>query len=187
MLRRLIAAGCLVAASTTTAFASAQAGDYTGQVQSTLAANELLVQQIRAAMPSSDLDVMSQQAAVTQGVGEELEQELSQALASAPDDASRSRIEGILTHTQAAVASLKQAQVETTLDAIHGRLDQARGEALEGLDELQPLVGGLARPAELPTAGSLGGPELDALPVLGVFLVLVGLVLRRGAPSRWTD
>jgi hypothetical protein len=89
----------------------------------------------------------------------------------------------VLTHTQAAVASVHLAQLETTADAARGRLDQARGEAQEGLDELRPFVLGLATPVAmpqaLPTAGSLYGPEIASLPLIGMMLIVVGAVLRR--------
>jgi hypothetical protein len=80
-------------------------------------------------------------------VAEELQQQLSAAISLSPDDASRSRLEGVLTHTQAVLDSLRMAQVENNLDSARGRLDQARGEAQEGLGELQPFVVGLPVPS----------------------------------------
>ena len=164
--------------------ASAQGADFSGQIQPTLAANELFLGQIRQALPSTDMDAVAQQTATTLDIGQQLAQQLEQALALAPDDAARSRVEGVLTHTQAAMASLEQAQLETSASAARGRLDQARGEAQEGLDELRPLVLGLAMPAELPSAGSLYGPEVATLPLIGVLLMVVGAVLRRSAARR---
>ena len=170
------------------AAASAQSASFTGQIQPTLAANELFLSNIRQALPSSDMDALAQQTAATLDIGEQLAQQLDQAIVLAPDDAARSRVEGVLTHTQAAVASLQLAQLETSTDAARGRLDQARGEAQEGLDELRPFVLGLATPVAmpqaLPTAGSLYGPEIATLPLIGIMLIVVGAVLRRGAALR---
>jgi len=170
------------------AAASAQSTSFTGQIQPTLAANELFLSNIRQALPSSDMDALAQQTATTLDIGQQLAQQLDQAIVLAPDDAARSRVEGVLTHTQAAVASLQLAQLETSADAARGRLDQARGEAQEGLDELRPFVLGLATPIAmpqaLPTAGSLYGPEVASLPLLGIMLIVVGAVLRRDAAGR---
>jgi hypothetical protein len=163
---------------------SAQVPDFDSQIQPTLTANELLVRQIVEAMPAVDMATLSQGSELSLNLGEQLQQQLNQALTLAPDDATRSRIEGVLTHTQAATASLQQAQVETTLDAARGRLDQARGEAQEGLDELRPFVVALPRPAELPVAGSLG-PPVATLPVIGVVLMVIGLALRITSRHVW--
>ena len=184
MFRSLILAGCsalLIATS-----ASAQTASFPERVQPTLPTNEHLVQQIRIASPSSDLAVLDDQTAAARATGEELEQELALAIAGAPDDPSRSRLEGVLTHTQAALAALRQTSQETSLDAGRGRLSEALGEAQEGIDELRPFVEGLhpvlaASPALLPEAGSLTGPELALVPALGAILLVTGLVLRRGS------
>jgi len=182
MLRPLTAAACLLVAIAATA--SAQSPDFASQIQPTLSANELLVREIRDAMPGDDLAAMSQHTLRLVGAGEQLAQQLSQALASAPDDAARSRVDGVLTHTQAAVESLRLTSQEGTLDAARSRLEQARGEAQEGLDELRPFVSSITRPAELPAAGSLYGPEIAALPFVGMVLMVIGLGLRHGARRR---
>jgi hypothetical protein len=183
MLRSVIAACCLLLAGATTA--SAQGVDFTGQMQPSLATNEQLVRQIRGATSSSsDLEAVFQLTELPLGTGQQLEQQLSQALATAPDDAARSRVEGVLTHTQAALESLRLVGQEQTLDAARGRLEQARGEAQEGLDELRPFVLAVALPVELPAAGSVYVPEIAALPFIGVVLVIVGVVLRVAARAR---
>jgi hypothetical protein len=142
MLRLSLTVGCLLAAlvSTTSAQAQVVAPDFANQIQPTLPANELLVGQISEALPTNDLNVLSEQTALTLGVGEELQQELNLALSMAPDDAARSRLEGVLTHTSATLDSLRQVPLEATLDSARGRLEQARGEAQEALDELRPFV-----------------------------------------------
>lgn len=182
MLRPVTAAAWMLVAIATTA--SAQSPDFASQIQPTVSANDLLVREIRDTMPGDDLAAMSQQTVLLVDAGEQLAQQLSQALVSAPDDAARSRVDGVLTHTQAAVESLRLTSQEVTLDAARGRLEQARGEAQEGLDELRPFVSSIPRPAELPVAGSLYGPEIVALPFLGIVLMVVGLGLRLGAHRR---
>jgi hypothetical protein len=142
MLRVSLAVGCLIAALVSAATAQAQvvSPDFVTQLQPTLPANEQLVGQIRDALPSDNLDLLSQQTVLTVGLGELLQQQLSLALAMASDDAARSRVQGVLAHTSATLDSLRQVQTEATIDSARGRLEQARGEAQEGLDELQPFV-----------------------------------------------
>src|SRR5437764_3426288 len=41
-----------------------------------------------------------------------------------------------------------------------------------------------AMPQALPTAGSLYGPEVASLPLIGIMLIVVGAVLRRDAAGR---
>jgi hypothetical protein len=145
MLRFFLGIGCLAAVMVVapTASAQAQSPDFGDQVQPTLPANELLVGQIHDALPSANLDQMTGQTMDTVGLGQDLEQRLGKAMALAPDDASRSRLEGVRTHTVAALDALRLVQLEPTLDAARSRLEQARGEAQEGLDELRPFVLGL--------------------------------------------
>jgi hypothetical protein len=149
-----------------------------------VATNEQLIRQILEALPSTDLGVLSQQTGVILDLGQQLEQQLSAALATAPDDVARSRVEGVLTHTEAAVESLRLAGQETTLDATRGRLEQARGEAQESLSELQPFVVSVPQPVALPAAGSVYNPEIAALPFLGALLIVAGFALRVGARVR---
>jgi hypothetical protein len=140
--RTSLLVGCLVVAPFSASAAHAQevTPDFATQMQTTLPSNEQLVGQIGAALPADDLIVISDEAGLTTGVGEDLVDQLTFALALAPDDASRSRIEGVLTHTQAALASLRLAQAGTTLDSARASLDAARGEAEEALSELRPFV-----------------------------------------------
>jgi hypothetical protein len=137
--------------SATTAQAQVANSDFPGQLQPTLPANEDLVAQIAQALPGTDLNAVTDQAESALSVGTDLEQQLSQLLAIAPDDPARSRVDGVLTHVTASVDSLRLAQTETSLDSARARLDQARGEAQEALSELQPFVVGI--PATVPTIG----------------------------------
>lgn len=145
LLRLPLAAACLAVAlaSPSTIHAQQVSPGFAGQVQTTLPSNEQLVGQIQDVLPSTDLNVISTQAGVTASIGQDLVQQLNAALNTAPDDASRSRIMGVLTHVQAALDSLRMAQNETSLDAARGRVNQALGEAQESLSELRPFVLGL--------------------------------------------
>jgi hypothetical protein len=125
------------------AYAQGTSPDFPSQVQTTLPSNEQLLGMIQDTLPVNDIQAVSDQTSVSVSTGQDLVQQLNSALNLAPDDASRSRIEGVLSHVQAAVASLQMAQAETSLDAAHSRLNQARGEAQESLDELAPFVLGL--------------------------------------------
>jgi hypothetical protein len=129
-----------VLAGAPASLAAAQAGDFVAEIQPTLPANEQLLGQISDAIPSSDLDSVVAQTGLTLGVGEDLQNQLDTALALAPDDAARSRLEGVIAHTQAALDSLHMVKAADNLVVARGRLDQARGEAQEGLDELRPFV-----------------------------------------------
>jgi hypothetical protein len=198
--RSLVVATSLALVAATAAAQLASFGDI---VQPTLPANEQLVTQIGAAMPAGDLGTLVSAADVSLTTGGTLQQQLESALAAAPDDAARSRIQGVLNHTQAALQSLRQVRDETSLDAARGRLDQARGEAVEGLSELRPFVLSMttaaaaapatvaaaapaavtaAAPVALPAAGYVSVLDLATLPVLGLSFMLLGLLLRRAAP-----
>ena len=153
MLRVSVVAACLVAGLMATTSVQAQeiGTDFPGQLQPTLPANEELVSQIGQALPATDLSTLSDQAGTALSVGTDLEQQLSDLLPIAPDDAARSRISGVLTHIQASVGSLQLAQMETSVDSARARFDQARGEAQEALSELQPFV--VSLPSVTPIAG----------------------------------
>lgn len=119
--------------------------EFTGQLQTTLPSNEQLVGQIQDSMPATDLTSISDQTAISVATGENLLEHLSAASSLAPDDATRSRIEGVVTHTQAALDSLHMVESDSSVDSARGRLDQARAEAQEGLDELRPFVLGFVQ------------------------------------------
>jgi hypothetical protein len=114
--------------------------DFASQVKPTLPSNQQLVGQIQDTLPTTNLSAISDQAGMSASTGQDLIDSLNSALQLAPDDASRARLQAVLTHTQAAMASLHMVQSETSVDAARGRLDAALGEAQEGLDELQPFV-----------------------------------------------
>jgi hypothetical protein len=147
MSRSLLAVGGLLLAlgATTPTYAQTVVSpDFANQVQTTLPSNEQLVGQLQDALGAADdLSVTSGGAEHFASIGEALNAELERAMIAAPDDAARSRIEGVLTHTRAAVASLRMAKTDTPGDAVRGRLLEAQGEAREALDELRPYILGL--------------------------------------------
>lgn len=146
MIRVLFIVICFLLASARAGVIHAQVGDFVGELQPTLPANELLLDQIRTALPATEIDALTLNTDVLLSTAQDLQLQLNQALTLAPDDAARSRVEGVLGHTQAAVDALHLAQAEDNLDSARGRLDQARGEAQESLDELRPFVQGLTPP-----------------------------------------
>jgi hypothetical protein len=154
MLRLTLVVGCLVASllSATATHAQVISPDFSDQLQPTLPANQDLLDQILQLLPATDLAAITDQSGSTLSAATDLEQQLNQLLANAPDDPARSRLEGVLTHVQASVAALNLVQTETSLDSARARLDQARGEANEALSELQPFVMSIP-PAEVPTTG----------------------------------
>jgi hypothetical protein len=142
MLRFFLSISCLTAAFIIAPPAHAQqvSPDFAGNVGPTLPTNELLLGQIHDALPMSDQDETAAQTLEALATGQDLEQQLTLALALAPDDATRSRLDAVRTHTTAALDALRLVELEPTLDAARSRLQQAWGEAHEGLDELRPFV-----------------------------------------------
>jgi hypothetical protein len=165
MCRLLTAVAWLILiAATSLTTASADEADFGSAVNGTVRLNEQVLQHIDQALASGDLDALKHGALSALPSANQLEWQLSEARSLAPDDSGRSRIEGILTHTQAAIEALGLTSSETGFDAARGRLNQARGEINEGLDELRPFAMTLPTapvplPAVLPQAGSIGGPE----------------------------
>lgn len=145
---RVTFAGSLLALSVIAApsvHAQQVSPEFTGQLQTTLPSNEQLVGEIQDTLPAGDLMSISDQTATSVATGEGLLDQLSAASSLAPDDTTRSRIEGVITHTQAALDSLQLVESEGSLESARGRLDQARGEAQEGLNELRPFVLGFVQ------------------------------------------
>ena len=141
---------CLTVASfAAPAHAQQMSPDFNRQVQTTLPSNEQLLGQIQDALPTEDLSTVVDQTNGSVSTAQDLVDQLQSALSLAPDDITRSRIEGVLSHTHAALDSLEAAQSESSLDSARGRLDQARGEAQEALSELRPFVLGLVATGDI--------------------------------------
>jgi hypothetical protein len=152
---------------------TAQAQDFDSLVNQAVAANRQLVDHISAATQAADLATLH--ADITLGVGSAKAAQalLQQALAVAPNDAARSRAQGVLTHITASLDSATQASRATTLDVARSQVDAARGEAVEALNELVPFA---APPATLPVTG---GPPVGLLAGVGLVALTLGLGLRR--------
>lgn len=169
---------------------TALAQDFGSLVASATAANQQFVQQTRFALEAQDLATLQARAATAVATGEQARSLLSEALSLAPDDASRSRVEGVLTHITAAVEAGRAALQATNFGAARGFVDAMRGEAEEALAELPPLAprAGPSAPApvELPLAGErpfgAGFGDLTAIPLAlaGLVAALAGLRLRKG-------
>src|SRR5262245_42434753 len=105
MFRLSLVLGCVLALLTSISTTPAQtiSPEFGGQIQTTLPSNEELLGQIQETLPNTDVNSVSDQTGLTIGVAQDLVQQLNRALIVAPDDASRSRIEGVLNHVQAAL------------------------------------------------------------------------------------
>ncbi|MBI2939056.1 MAG: hypothetical protein HYY04_01355 [Chloroflexi bacterium] len=173
------------------------AQDFGSLVTQATAANQRWVEQINQALGARDLATLQARAATAVATGEQVESLLRAALPLAPDDAARSRVQGVLTHVVDALRAGRLALEVTEFDAARGHVQAMRGEALEALTELAPFavvvkpapvapVAAAPRvvavaPAALPRAGGLpAGP----LALGGLLLTLLGLTLRRH-PAHW--
>ena len=179
--RILVATLSVALAALAAPSAAAQSQDFGGLVRSALFGNEQLVMQIRAAQAPGDLDTLKARAGPALTTAEQVERWLTDALPMAPDDGSRSRVEGVLRHIRDATTALRQATQESTFDAAWARLDQGRGEAVEALSELRPFAEALPppQPSQLPRGGGLDSVVLATVAALGVALGLGGLGLRQ--------
>jgi hypothetical protein len=177
---RLLTAALALAVALWTAPAAAQTQDFNSLARAGLAGNQQLVQQIRTALTQSDLTVLKQQTSAALATAQQVDTLLSQARPLAPDDGSRSRIEGLQQHIRASINALTAALQETTVDATRARLDQARGEAEEALSEFVTFVNTLPLPlpVTLPSTGGLGDVALGVAAALGLILVAAGRALR---------
>jgi hypothetical protein len=185
MIRTLAIATALAAALLSPGPALSAGPDFPTLVRSALAGNQQLVGQVRPALPTGDLGALKTQSGSALGTAEQVQSLLSQALVLAPDDASRSRVEGLVRHINGAVDPLRMAAQEPSVDGTLGRLNQARGEAEEALSEFVTFANQLPapQPEALPKTGGLGGLELAVVSALGLALSLGGRALRGAAFS----
>lgn len=157
--------------------AGAQTPTFATLVQQGLSGNQDLSQQIKSALGPGDLMAVKTQSSTALGTANGVLSALDQALPMAPDDASRSRIEGLRGHIRATAAPLSQAAQANTPDEARARLDQARGEADESLAEFQPFAAAFV--AQLPKSGGLSDVVLSVVAAFGGSLTLAGALLRR--------
>lgn len=166
------------------------AQDFDSLVSSAASATQQFVDQTNLALEATDLSTLQARTRTAVATGQQVESLLQSALSLAPDDASRSRVEGVLTHITAAIASGQDALQATDFDVARAAVDAMRGEAEEALAELAPFAR-VAPPAaprvpeQLPQAGdadSVPWTEGSAAAALaGAAAILAGLGLRRKA------
>lgn len=177
------------------------AQDFSSLVQQAATANQQWLSAIDTASQATDLTTFKSEAATALALGKQTQSLLQQALAVAPDDASRSRISGLLAHVTNAVNDGANAANETTLSAAQSDLNAERAEANEAMSELSPFAQQVApsttpttstttttptpstttsttAPAALPTTG---GIPLTFVAALGLAALLAGTGLRRKA------
>ncbi len=163
----------------------ALAQDFNSLMSSAASTNQQFLDQTNRALEATDLATLQARTRTAVATGQQLESLLRAALAAAPDDASRSRAQGALTHITAAVQSGQAALQATDFGSARGFVDAMRGEAMEALSELAPFARAPQAPAALPRAGDASsapwavGSTVVALALSGGLAALVGLGLRR--------
>jgi LPXTG-motif cell wall-anchored protein len=186
MFRFFMASLALVAALLAAAPAASAGPEFNKLMRAALAGNERLVLEIRPAVTLAELNALKASSGTALGTAERVEGLLAEALPLAPDDASRSRVEGLMLHIRGTVDPLRMASQEASVDATQGRLNQARGEAEEALSEFVTFAAQLPAPEPevLPKTGGLDDLALALAGALGLALCLSGLVLRVAASPR---
>lgn len=171
------------------------AQDFTSLVSSAASATQQFVDQTNLALEATDLATLQARTRTAVATGQQVESLLQTALSVAPDDPSRSRVEGVLTHIRAAVASGQDALQATEFGAARGAVDAMRGEAEEALTELAPfgrevVAPATPVPAQLPQAGDTvsspwgGAFAAAAMALGGAAAILAGLGIRGKAALR---
>ena len=170
---------------------SAHAADFGTLMAQAAAVNQTYVSQVESALTAPDLATSQARTRTALATGQQLINLLTAAEAAAPDDAGRSRAQGLLDHVRAAQSAGQSTLGATSLDAAHSALEAMRGEAVEALAELRPFAAPTPAPTPtiaqvpttLPVTGGLG--TLDLLAALGAGLALLagGFGLRRLPPA----
>lgn len=164
------------------------AQDFNSLVSQATAVNRTWVSQIDQALQATDLATLQAGAATALATGQQVQSLLQAALPLAPDDASRSRIQGVLTHVNAAIQSGQRVAQAQDFDTARSELEAERGEAQEALSELAPFAPQAAptatavpvvstpAPTALPTTG---GAPVGAIVLGGLAALLAGVGLQR--------
>jgi phage gp29-like protein len=187
MVRKLLTVAILGLLIQGLVIGSAFAQDFGSLISQATSANRLWVSQIDQALQATDLATLQARAATALTTGQQVQSLLQSALALAPDDASRSRVQAVLTHVAAAIQSGRQVAQATDFDTARSRLDAERGEAQEALNELAPFAPQVTPtpavtpvtvtpvPAALPTTG---GVPVGPVVLGGLATLLAGLGIR---------
>lgn len=179
MVRKVLGLAILAVLLQALAIGSAFAQDFGSLVSQASAANKLWVSQIDQGLQATDLATVQADAATALATGQQVQSLLQAALPLAPDDASRSRVQGVLNHVTAAIQSGQKVSQDTNVAAAQGDLNAERGEAQEALNELAPFATQFTpapAPATLPKTG--GAPVLPVA-LAGFGAILAGFGLRR--------
>jgi hypothetical protein len=161
---------------------TALAQDFGSLVSAASSANSQFVQQTDSALQATDLTTLQAGARTAVATGKQVQSDLQTALSIAPDDASRSRVQGVLTHITAAVSSGQSALQASDFSTARGAVDAMRGEAQEALTEVAPSAGQptTTSPVQLPSAGEAGSlGYAPLLAAIGAMAAAAGLGLRR--------
>ncbi len=178
LLRKLITTAVLVLVLQCSAFVIAFGQDFNTLIASANTANQAWVTQIDTALQASDLSTLQAGNLQAQTLGNSVRASLAAALPLAPNDAARSRVQGLLQHVNAALASQQAVTQATTLDAARSALNAARGEAVETQNELQPFA--VQTPVSAPvTLPVTGGMPLPLAIVAGLLTLGAGVAARR--------
>ncbi len=178
MVRKALAIGILAVLLQALALSSTFAQDFSSLVSQANTANKTWVGQIDQGLQATDLATLQADAATAMATGQRVQSLLQSALAVAPDDASRSRVEGLLNHVNAALQSAQQVSSAKDLDTARSALNAERGEAQEALNELAPFAP-QAAPAAATTLPQTGGAPVLLVALAGLALTVTGLVTRR--------
>jgi len=179
MVRRVLTIAIVAVLAQALVIGAAFAQDFASLVSQASAANNTWVSQINAALQATDLVTLKADAATAQATGGQVQSLLQAALPLAPDDASRSRVQGVLTHVMAALQSGQRVATDADLSAARSDLNAERGEAQEALNELAPVATQVSPPAAPVTLPQSGGVPVLPVVVVGLGSLLAGLGARR--------
>lgn len=158
------------------------AQDFSSLVQQAATTNQQWLTALDTAGQATDLATFKADAATALALGKQTQSLLQQALSLAPDDASRSRISGLLAHVNNAVTAGDRIANETTLSAAQSDLNAERAEVNEALSELKPFAPAAPSTTTAPTTlPTTGGTPLTFVAALGLTALLAGTGLRKKA------
>ncbi len=165
---------------------SAAGQDFASLVSQAGSLNQQWLNQIDTASKATDAASAQAESATAVATGKQVQALLQQALTIAPDDASRSRVQGLLGHVNAALQDVQGVSTANDLSTIQSALNAERGEVNEALNEIVPFAG--TQPATTasaaPSTTAASAPTLPATGGMPVGLVLAGAALLIGLGER---
>ena len=158
------------------------AQDFGTLVANAATLNQQWVSQTDAALQATTLASVQSQAATAIASGKQVQALLNEALPLAPDNASRSRIQGLQAHVNAGLQDGQRAAQETSFDAARGDVNAMRGEAAEAFNELAPFATQQPTKTTPPTTATTlpqtGGVPIELPMLVGACVLVCGYVLR---------